>query len=216
MPFYLHALRTLWIVWLITLLISVTYSVATAFILPDTGITTCHDASGNVIVCPTNETELYYGQDAQFGPGTMSFALGTGDFLGTVTDQNTGLVWEQKVSADGQVDAGNFQDADNVYAWDGLQDKIDQLNQSGYLGYSDWRLPTAEELDHLVDLSVAAPGPTIDTVFFPQTRSAYYWSSDIDVENTAQVWVVDFASSVDQVVSKAERHYVRLVRGSLQ
>lgn len=202
--------------WLIALLLVFSCGGAFSFVLPDTGITTCHDESGNVIVCPRSATELYFGQDAQYGPGSMSFLPGAGSFLGTVNDQNTGLVWEQKANADGQVDSGNFGDADNLYSWDQAKSKLAELNAGGYLGYSDWRLPTAEELDHLVDLSIAAPGPMIDEVFFPNAQAANYWSADVDSENSAQAWVIDFSTSLDHLVAKGEMHHVRLVRGNLQ
>jgi len=215
MYYCLQFLRIFWVSWLVILLVALTYSGAFSFILPDTGITTCYDTAGNVIVCPANETDQYYGQDAHYGPGSMSFSLGTGDFVGTVNDQNTGLVWEQKTNADGTADAGNFSDADNAYLWDDIQTQIDQLNLAGYLGYSDWRLPTAEELDHLIDLSVEA-GPMIDATFQATTQDQKYWTLDADVDNAANAWAIDFSTSIDEVVVKTTPCYVRLVRGVLQ
>lgn len=38
---------------------------------------------------------------------------------GTVTDLDTGLIWEQKVGFDGAVDASNLHDADNRHPWIG-------------------------------------------------------------------------------------------------
>lgn len=38
---------------------------------------------------------------------------------GTITDSQTGLVWEKKVTLDGAPDFANLQDADNSYPWAG-------------------------------------------------------------------------------------------------
>jgi uncharacterized protein DUF1566 len=38
---------------------------------------------------------------------------------GTITDENTGLMWEKKVAFDGVVSSTNLHDADNVYPWNG-------------------------------------------------------------------------------------------------
>jgi hypothetical protein len=38
---------------------------------------------------------------------------------GTITDQQTGLMWEKKVKRDGTTDFVNLQDADNTYRWSG-------------------------------------------------------------------------------------------------
>ena len=39
---------------------------------------------------------------------------------GTITDLNTGLMWEKKVRRDGSTDASNLHDADNCYRWAGV------------------------------------------------------------------------------------------------
>jgi hypothetical protein len=84
---------------------------------------------------------------------------GVNDFAdngdGTVTDNATGLVWAQNDSGSGM----NWEDA---LAW------VQQMNDENYLGYSDWRLPNAKEMQSIVDYS-RAPDATgsaaIDPVF---------------------------------------------------
>lgn len=90
---------------------------------------------------------------------------------GTVTDQATGLIWQQADSGTGL----NWQDA-LAYA-EGLQ----------LAGYRDWRLPNAKELQSLLDYT-RAPGVTgtaaIDPVFTctamtneaGQTDYPWYWT----------------------------------------
>ena len=92
---------------------------------------------------------------------------GVNDFAdngdGTITDNATGLMWSQDDSGDG-VDTGprsgmNWEDA---LAW------VEQKNAENYLGYSDWRLPNAKEMQSILDYS-RAPDATdsaaIDPVF---------------------------------------------------
>ena len=69
---------------------------------------------------------------------------GINDFIdnldGTISDNNTGLMWDTEGSNTGM----NWQDA---LAW------VQQKNEENYLGYNDWRLPNAKELQSIVDYS---------------------------------------------------------------
>ncbi|MBN2026722.1 MAG: DUF1566 domain-containing protein [Actinobacteria bacterium] len=79
----------------------------------------------------------------------------TGNGDGTVTDEATGLMWSQNDSGEGK----NWEEA---LAW------VQEKNAEGWLGYSDWRLPDAKELQSIVDYS-RSPATTnsaaIDPVF---------------------------------------------------
>ena len=113
-----------------------------------------------------------------------------------VKDNVTGLLWEI------HTDDGGLRDKDNGYSWynpdattnggdAGTQNGgscsggiscdtesyVATVNAAGLCGYHDWRLPTAVELQGLVDYSIGYPGPTIDTNFFPDTQQNVYWSS---------------------------------------
>ncbi|MCP4023425.1 MAG: DUF1566 domain-containing protein [Desulfobacteraceae bacterium] len=74
---------------------------------------------------------------------------------GTVTDYATGLMW----SRDDSSKSMNWKEA---LAW------VQQENDENYLGYSDWRLPNAKEMQSIVDYS-RSPDTTdsaaIDPVF---------------------------------------------------
>ncbi|HEY3451067.1 MAG TPA: DUF1566 domain-containing protein [Myxococcales bacterium] len=79
----------------------------------------------------------------------------------TVKDNRTGLIWQRSATkfAYSQADAVDY------------CAKLKILDQSG------WRLPTKHELETLVDIRVAAPGPTIDPVAFPNTPGKPFWTS---------------------------------------
>jgi hypothetical protein len=115
--------------------------------------------------------------------GTACRYLDNGD--GTVSDLNTGLVWEKKDNLDGAVNASDPHDADNTYTWcsgsitpctnsadppDGTAfttflyglnggTSPDGVAISGcFTGRCDWRLPTIAELSGILDLSAAGCG----------------------------------------------------------
>lgn len=90
----------------------------------------------------------------------------------------------------------------------------ERVNQSNYCGFSDWRLPTANELLTLADEERAKKGiaPLLDTRFFPFHDPFLYWTNTIN-ENGVVVTV--FADN--KVLENSERTdsiSVRLVRGN--
>ncbi len=102
------------------------------FTVVDTGQNTCYDKSGSSLTCPESGESLY-GQDAQYTTNASSYT-NNGD--GTVTDHNSGLVWQRHHS-----DAMPYRDADGYC--DGLM----------LGGESDWRVPTIKELYSLIDFN---------------------------------------------------------------
>ena len=93
----------------------------------DTGQTTCYDDS-RAIGCPSRGA--FHGQDAQYY-GSQPAYKDNGN--GTVTDLNTGLMWQKSV--------GNKMTYDQAAA---------NVSSFHLAGYSDWRLPTIKELYSLI------------------------------------------------------------------
>jgi len=183
--------------------------ISVGFPVPDTGVTECYDDLGNQITCPV-EGNPFYGQDANYGPGIMSF-VNNGD--GTVTDNNTSLMWETKGGSDGISNVNNPNDIDNIYQWNSLsQDFISKLNQLKYGGYDDWRLPSAKELVSILDFSKPVPGPTVDLSYFTYCARGGYWSSDLDAVDAGMAWVVYFDTGLDDTQAKTSSFSARAVR----
>lgn len=89
------------------------------------------------------------------------------------------------------------------------------VNVASLCGSNDWRLPTAKELESLVDYGVPSPGPTIDAAWFPNTVGNWFWSSSPDVADASLAWVVDFSNGYVDYVGGGGRYFtlpVRLVR----
>jgi hypothetical protein len=124
-----------------------------------------------------------------------------------VLDNETNLIWEVKQNKDGVKDYDNPNDADNTYlAFECDKKFIKALNGANWGGFSDWRLPSKDELITLVDLNGGKP--TINTAYFPNTQSSSYWSSALD---TNRVWGVYFGGG--DFVGRIYSLYVRAVRG---
>lgn len=80
---------------------------------------------------------------------------------GTISDLATGLMWEKSDSGKGM----NWQEA---LAW------AAQKNATAYLGYKDWRLPNAKELQSIVDYS-RSPQMTDSPAISPLFEVSVIW-----------------------------------------
>jgi hypothetical protein len=105
----------------------------------DTAQITCYDDSG-AISCP-DPGEPFYGQDAQHTANAPSY---TDNSDGTITDNITGLMWQQSPDTNGDGDI----DADDKLTYDEAVASAGTLSLGGY---TDWRLPTIKELYSLID-----------------------------------------------------------------
>lgn len=85
-----------------------------------------------------------------------------------VRDRESGLIWEVKTTD------GSIHDTERTFSWDGAHDTfLEELNSSKFGGFSDWRLPTTDELR---TIRVKGAEPYINQDFFPNTVSTSYLS----------------------------------------
>lgn len=77
-------------------------------------------------------------------------------------------------------------------------------------GFADWRLPTDRELSYLADRS--RHRPAVDTRFFPDIKSDWYWSSSPDASDPAYAWVVNFYDGNVHLDHRDGNAFVRAVR----
>jgi hypothetical protein len=79
-------------------------------------------------------------------------------------------------------------------------------------GFSDWRLPTVEELFLLADRT-RAPCPAIDAEYFPDCKSDWYWSSTPYARSPGGcAWVVNFGNGDAHWSFRDDDGFVRAVR----
>ena len=94
---------------------------------------------------------------------------------GTVTDLRTKLMWQKSGSL-------------NIVTWGDARAYVQQLNRLDFAGYSDWRLPTLEELTSTMESSWENGDLFIDSVFDRQQKNC--WSSDTNGPERA--WKANF------------------------
>lgn len=130
----------------------------------DTGQSLCYDDTGAAIPCPASGSR-FHGQDAQYA-GVQPAYRNNGD--GTVSDLNTGLMWQQ---------------AHNATRISGQAAEA-ACNNLELGGYTDWRLPTIKELFSLADFrgNQHARIPYIDTAYFDID-----YADDIELTGTHRV-----------------------------
>ncbi len=102
------------------------------YVVVDTGQDKCYDNDGYEITCPS-PSEPFHGQDAQYSDIVPGY---TNNGNGTITDNNTGLMWQQ--------------DPGNKVTFAAAVSGAGSLNLAGY---NDWRLPTIKELYSLMNFN---------------------------------------------------------------
>lgn len=125
---------------------------------------------------------------------------------GTVTDNTTGLTWQED-------DATHDQ-------W---EDAIMYCEDLNLAASDDWRLPNSLELETIVDYSFS--NPAVNTDYFPTAKPYWYWTSTTHIGSEAKVgdysyakWVhfnagEIFASKKINVASNSHLMHTRCVRG---
>lgn len=166
-----------------------------------------------------------------------------------VRDNVTQLVWEVKTAANvedtyswyndddtsngfssngSETDARGLRDSnsactDNEADCKDTQGYVLKLNQEALCGFTDWRLPTVDELLSLVNKNTT-PGPMANVDYLgPVSVASHYWSSTSSAVQTSAergafaVWVVNFATGADigTNFNKSNEHpKIRLVRNA--
>ena len=148
-----------------------------------------------------------------------------------VQDKSNNLTWEVKKND------GGIRDRDHSYSWLVRSNGKDRgvsnggrctggvncdtssyvraLNEQKLCGYSDWRLPTREELETLVEYNKAQNGVMIDSRFFPEAVPSWYWTASENPHSTDYAWYVLFQNGVALNDLKERPKHIRLVRGDL-
>ena len=114
---------------------------------------------------------------------------------GTVTDANTGLMWQQNTPSD-------------TMTWAQSLSYTEGLDLAGH---TDWRLPSIKEIDSIVDFTRTTP--SIDPLYFPDTQSTHYWSSTVYLQYVNNTSGLSFNNGNDSSLNWTDLVSVRAVRG---
>jgi hypothetical protein len=175
------------------------------------------------------------GQDQADDPasGDSPFSRITADNEACIVDSRTLLMWQ------GKTDVAGLHDNRNTYSWyDPNEDNgeldyrgtenagectgsscdtwnyVQAVNEAGYCGHADWRMPGKDELFSISDLRLADNPPTVDTEYFAFTQAAEYWSANDYSFQWDAAWAWNFQFGHDRVDWKKSPKFVRLVRGT--
>ncbi len=111
-----------------------------------------------------------------------------------VLDTKTNLMWASESVA--------------VPNWKAAQKVPGKLSVAGF---RDWRMPSVEELFCLADR--ARVSPAIDTAFFPDTKSDWYWTSTVYAPSPGDcAWSVGFGDGGSGWDDQNNEGFVRAVR----
>ena len=152
-----------------------------------------------------------FGEDHDYTINPPSYTF-NGD--GTTTDNVTGLMWQST-------------DDNNTYNWyeaSGINETtynpggvVDICGDLSLAGHNDWRLPTENELQGIMNYE--NNNPAIVQTYFPSTMNNGYWSSTTHALYENEAWIVDYGfpladySSISYV-DKTFSYFVRCIRGS--
>ena len=164
---------------LLTLGILLTNALADGSVLK-TGQIKSYDQDGNDVTrCEIKDDGCY-----QAGV-TRSYS----DMGGMVKDNTTKLLWQDNAS-----NSSSWNDAINYCK------NIQFLYNNTF--YENWRLPTVQELQTLVDYSQYSPPLTEGT--FHISSDTDYWSSSVAVQDNNKAWIVSFYSYGDILFLKKD------------
>ncbi len=166
--------------------------------VPQSGQTTCYDASGTAITCAGT------GQDGDIRAGVAwpnPRFTDNGDQ--TVTDNLTGLIWTKDANL---VRYGTLN-------WQNALDYIASLNEANYLGHNDWRLPNVVELESMVNADLSRDTYTwLNSNGFINAYGGYYWSSSTPADRTNCAMIVSLYVGNVAVLAKSHDAHVWPVR----
>jgi len=197
-------------------------STGSAKLLPDTGVTQdqCFASGKNALFSCTSPEAIALNaqQDGMIRPGSTGFSYslvpkaggGNFDITECVKDDLTNLTWEGKPSTGYRSGSNSYTNYGDGRAGD-VSLYVTQVNSSKLCGHSDWRLPTAYELQSIIDYGVPPPGPTISSAWFPNTQQRAYWSSTPVAGLPNYSWIAAFYVGTVFSFSSTGTDYARLV-----
>ena len=132
---------------------------------------------------------------------------------GTISDIQTGLMWKQCVEGTFFKGAGVCStDPALTVNWQNalfLAEDVARGTTGENMGYIDWRLPNAKELESIIERQCI--NPSINLKVFPDTPASPFWSSTPYSSAGASKWMVIFNYGIISTTGSGS-FYVRLVR----
>ncbi|WP_297916921.1 DUF1566 domain-containing protein [uncultured Campylobacter sp.] len=101
-----------------------------------------------------------------------------------------------------------WQDDERVFIgdWKQAKERCERLN---FAAYSDWRLPSIDELISITDKTKFSPA--INSAF-KYVKSDFYWSSTKFADGSSRAWFVHFKNGYGDWSGISDRLFARCVR----
>lgn len=129
-------------------------------LLPDTGQTSSYTTT--------------FGEDNDYSTNVPSY---TNNANGTITDNVTGLMWQQ-------IDGGEMT----------IESAATYCNNLVLGGYSDWRLPSPMESFSI--LNHQNNNPAMNTSFFTASAAEYWWTNTYQAGDATKVWCTNAGGGI--------------------
>lgn len=154
--------------------------------------TQCNGGNENQAVQPTTPTNNFVVNDN-----------------GTALHNSTGLMWMRcSIGKTWNSSESRCEGSATTFNWDNASALAES---STFAGFNDWRLPEKDELASIVELRCWSP--VINIEVFPDTPSAWYWSSTPYPFSRTAAWSVYFGlGSIGGASGDGYLPRVRLVR----
>ncbi|DAB29758.1 MAG TPA: hypothetical protein CFH84_07955 [Sulfurimonas sp. UBA12504] len=179
-------------------------------VVKKTGQTKSYDANGNEVTDGSLKDDGYYQKGL-----TQSYTRASD----TVTDELTGLMWQDDAAAASTakqwLTTDNYNTCSNDTSSPACYDTSGDTaatycSELTLGGYTDWRLPTSIELEGILDYGKV--NPAIDTTYFNNVSSSSYWSSTTGEGFKDGAWAVGFNGAYVEYGGKDANGYVRCAR----
>lgn len=127
---------------------------------------------------------------------------------GTITDTQTKKSWLRcpvGMSWSGSTCTGQSL----TYKWNDALEMVNEYNAKKAGGRSNWRLPTVEELNTLVEKQCFKPAINLEA--FPYSPESGFWT-DSSLEGVQpRVWIVHFLHGQQYIANKKQDWRIRLI-----
>ena len=172
--------------------------------VPYSGQTKCYDSAGTAIACAGT------GQDGELPAGTIwpvpRFVTYAEQ---SVSDTLTNLTWVKDGNLPGPVVCAPAVTKN----WLVAQNYINCLNKNLYLGKSDWRIPSINELRSLINYGQAKQSTWLLASGFTGVAERDYWSSTTSASSPSTAWTLTMGTGgVTTSTAKSTANYVLPVR----
>jgi len=160
------------------------------------------------LLATTAEAEQTCRSDLEEYTPTSRFVMN--DDGSTVTDDITKMMWMRCSLGqmwNGKACAGTA----GTYSWHEANKAVERINETGYAGHNDWRLPLVPNLASIVERRCL--NPRINTKVFPSTPLGPFWSSMEKMGAPEFAYIIDFGDKTAAPLFKESKAHVRLVRG---